>query len=80
MIKINPELLPVSNPLEKIAELEASKPITHRNLRDLVLAVADIASAITGDPKEVNPAVREIQELEAKIAELRAQAKLQGLV
>lgn len=67
-------------PLQEIAALEAEKPITHRNLRELALAVADIASAITGKPVDENPAVREIQALEAQIAALRAQAKAQGLI
>lgn len=71
---------PVATPLQEIAALESAKPITHRNLRELALAVADIASAITGKPTTENPAVREIQALEAQIAALRAQAKAQGLI
>jgi hypothetical protein len=80
MIKINPALLPVPTPLEQIAAIEAAKPITNRNLRELALAVADIASAITGKPVDENPAIREIQALEAQVAALRAQAKEQGLI
>lgn len=71
---------PIRTPLEEIAAIEAAKPISHRNLRELALAVADIASAITGKPKEENPAIREIQAMEAQIAALRAQAKEQGLI
>lgn len=71
---------PAVTPLQEIASLEAAKPITHRNLRELALAVADIASAITGKPVDENPAVREIQAMEAQIAALRAQAKAQGLI
>lgn len=75
-----PILSPPPTPIQEIAALEAAKPITHRNLRDLALAVADIASVITGKPATENPAVREIQELEAQIAALREQAKEQGLI
>lgn len=71
---------PEPTPLQAIEQIEAAKPITHRNLRDLTLAVADIASAITGKPVDENPAVREIQTMEAQIAALRAQAKEQGLI
>jgi hypothetical protein len=80
MIKINPALLPVPTPLQEIAALEAEKPITHRMLRELTLSVAEIASAVTGKPTTENPAVREIQAMEARIEALRVQAKAQGLI
>lgn len=72
--------IPPPSPLQEIASLEAAKPVTHRMLRELTLSVAEIASAITGKPTTENPAVREIQALEAQIAALRAQAKDQGLI
>ena len=71
---------PVLTPLQEIAALEAEKPITHRMLRELALSVAEIASAVTGKPTTENPAVREIQAMEAQIAALRAQAKAEGLI
>lgn len=60
-------------PEQKITALEASHPITHRNLRDLSMTVAQIAGAVTGTDPMVNPAVQEILSLEAQIAVLRAQ-------
>jgi hypothetical protein len=72
--------VPAPNPLEKIVAIEAANPVTHRMLRDLTLAVAQIASAVTGKAPEENKAVRDIQELEAEIAVLRQQAKAQGLI
>ena len=67
-------------PLQEIAALETAKPVTHRMLRELTLSVAEIASAITGKAVDENPAVREIQAMEAQIAAWRAQAKAQGLI
>lgn len=80
MIKINPALVPAPTPLQEIAALEAEKPITHRMLRELTLSVAEIASAVTGKPTTENPAVREIQAMEARIEALRVQAKAQRLI
>lgn len=65
------ELSRQPTPLQEIAELEASKPITHRMLRDLTMSVAQIASAVTGVDPFVNPAVQEIAALEAQIAAIR---------
>jgi len=61
----------VPTPLEKIAAIEAANPITHRNLRDLSMTVAQIAATITGTNPMVNPAVQQIAALEAQIAALR---------
>ena len=63
----------VPTPLEQIAAIEAANPITHRNLRDLSMTVAQIAAAVTGTDPLVNPAVQQIVALEAQIAALRAQ-------
>lgn len=67
-------------PLQKIASIESAKPITHRMLRDLTMAVGQIAAAVTGRDLEENPAIRDILALEADIAPLRAQAKAMGLI
>lgn len=68
-----PYVAPASTPLEQIAAIEAANPITHRNLRDLSMTVAQIAAAVTGTDPLVNPAVQQIVALEAQIAALRAQ-------
>jgi hypothetical protein len=60
-------------PLAQIAAIEAANPITHRNLRDLSMTVAQIAAAVTGTDPMVNPAVQQIAALEAQISALRAQ-------
>jgi hypothetical protein len=60
-------------PLQQIAAIEAANPITHRNLRDLSMTVAQIAAAVTGTNAMVNPAVQQIVALEAQISALRAQ-------
>lgn len=67
-------------PLQEIATIEQSNPITHRNLRDLSMTVAQIAAAVTGTAPMTNPAVREIAALTAQIDALRAQAKAEGLL
>jgi hypothetical protein len=79
-IAITPEeaeaLKPMPPPptvLQEIAALEAANPITHRNLRDLSMTVAQIAATITGTDMMVNPAVQQLTALEAQIAALRAQ-------
>lgn len=64
---------PVLNVSDEIKALEVANPITHRNLRDLSLTVAQIAAAVTGGDMLANPAVQQILDLEAKIATLRAQ-------
>lgn len=68
-----PEPVAPPTPLQQIAALEAANPITHRNLRDLSMTVAQIAAAVTGADPMVNPAVQQIAALEAQIAALRAQ-------
>lgn len=64
---------PEPTPAEKIAAIEAAYPITHRNLRELSLTVAQIAGAVTGTDPMVNPAVQQIVAIEAEIAPIRAQ-------
>lgn len=66
-------LPPEPSPAEKIVAIEAANPITHRNLRDLSMTVAQIAAAVTGTDPMVNPAVQKIVSLEAEITALRAQ-------
>ncbi len=68
-----PYVEPEETPVEKIIKLEASKPITHRMLRDLSMTVATIAATLTGTDPYVNPAVQEIVALEAQIAAIREQ-------
>ena len=68
-----PYVAPVPTPLAQIAAIEAANPITHRNLRDLSMTVAQIAAAVTGTDPLVNPAVQQIVALEAQISALRAQ-------
>lgn len=58
---------------DEIVALEASNPITHRVLRETILAVGQIAAQLTGRPMESNPAISRILELEAQIAALRGQ-------
>ena len=65
--------VPPPAPLDQIKSIEAANPITHRNLRDLSMTVAQIAAAVTGTDPMVNPAVQQIVALEAQIAALRAQ-------
>ena len=60
-------------PLDQITAIESANPITHRNLRDLSMTVAQIAAAVTGTDLLVNPAVQQILALEAQISALRAQ-------
>jgi len=60
-------------PIDLIKAIEAANPITHRNLRDLSMTVAQLAAAVTGTDPWVNPAVQQIMALEAQIAVLRAQ-------
>jgi len=67
------ELSRLPTPAEQIVAIEAANPITHRNLRDLSMTVAQIAAAVTGTDPMVNPAVQKIVSLEAEIAALRAQ-------
>lgn len=59
--------------LAEIVALEASNPITHRALRETILAVGQIAAQLTGHPMESNPAISRILELEAQIDALRDQ-------
>lgn len=71
---------PTLTPLQKITEIEQGNPITHRMLRDMLLALGQVAGAVTGkDPLE-NKAVRDVIELNAKIDPLREEAKEQGLI
>ena len=67
------EDVPEATPIEQIAALEAAMPITHRNIRELALSVAQIASFITGVDMKENPAVQEILAFEAKVVAIRAQ-------
>lgn len=64
---------PAPSVLDQIRSIEAENPITHRHLRDLSMAVANIAEAITGQPAADLPMVKEIKALEDRIAALRAQ-------
>lgn len=68
-----PYVAPVPTPLDQIAAIESANPITHRNLRDLSMTVAQIAAAVAGVDPMVNPAVQQLTALEAQIAALRAQ-------
>ena len=80
--EIVPYVAPVYAPtaLEQIAAIEAANPITHRNLRDLSMTVAQIAAAVTNTDPMVNPAVQQIALLQTTIDALREQARAQGLI
>lgn len=60
-------------PLEKIAALEAENPITHRNLRELSLAVAQIIAQVAGVDPMSNPGIQKLKTIDTQIAALRAQ-------
>ena len=66
-----PADIPVRTAKDEIVSLEANNPITHRTLRETILAVGQIASQLTGQPLESNPTIARILELEAQIAALR---------
>lgn len=72
LAQVLPYAAPELPPAAQIAALEAANPITHRMLRDLSMAVAQIAAAVTGTDPMVNPAVQQVAALEAQIAALRA--------
>lgn len=58
---------------DQIVAIEAANPITHRNLRDLAMAVAALGELVTGQPAANLPMVQTIQSLEEQITALRAQ-------
>lgn len=68
-----PADVPVRTAKDEIVALEASHPITHRALRETILAVGKIASQLTGQPLESSPTIARILELEAQIAALRGE-------
>ena len=74
------QLRTVKTPLDDIVALEADKPFTHRALRELSKTVALMAQAVTGQDPLTNPEVAKIFNLDAEIAALRDQAKVQGLI
>jgi hypothetical protein len=67
-------------PLDQIVLKESQKPFTHRALRELSKTVALMAQAVTGQDPLTNPEVAKIFNLDAEIAALRDQAKVQGLI
>lgn len=73
-------LNPQPSPLGEIVQKESEKPFTHRALRELSKTVALMAQAVTGQDPLTNPEVAKIFQLDADIAALRDQAKLQGLI
>lgn len=68
------------SPLVEIVQKESEKPFTHRALRELSKTVALMAQAVTGQDPLTNPEVAKIFQLDADIAALRDQAKVQGLI
>lgn len=68
-----PADVPVPTVQDQIVALEAANPITHRNLRDLAMAVAALGELVTGQPAANLPMVQTIQSLEDQIAALRSQ-------
>ena len=68
-----PADIPVLTAKDEIVALEASHPITHRALRETILAVGQIAAQLTGQPMESNPTISRILELEAQIDAMRGQ-------
>lgn len=59
---LNPPVIPPTL-LEQIEQIEAANPITHRTLRDMILA-----GVLTGG----NPVVAKVAAVDAQIAALRA--------
>lgn len=64
---------PAETVQQRIEALERANPITHRNLRDLAMAVAAIGELVTGQPAANLPMVQAISALEEQIALLRGQ-------
>jgi len=66
--------LPATPPAvdEQIVALEAANPITHRNLRDIMVLLGTLTEQVTGLPADANPAVKKVKALEAQITALRA--------
>lgn len=58
---------------DQIVALEQANPITHRNLRDLAMAVAALGELVTGQPAANLPMVQAITALEDQIKALRSQ-------
>lgn len=61
----------VLTPLQEIQKIEAVNPITHRALRELSLAVAQIIGQIEGVDPMTNPAIQKLKYVDSQIAELR---------
>ena len=68
------------SPLVEIVTKEAEKPFTHRSLRELSKNFALLVQMVTGQDPLTNPEVAKIFQLDADIAALRDQAKVQGLI
>lgn len=66
-----PADVPIPTVQDQIVALEAANPITHRNLRDLAMAVAAMGELVTGQPAANLPMVQTITALEEQIAALR---------
>lgn len=56
---------------DQIVAIEQANPITHRNLRDLAMAVAALGELVTGQPAANLPMVQTITALEEQIAAMR---------
>jgi hypothetical protein len=68
---IPPAVQPTAS--EQIAALESANPITHRNLRDIMVLLGTLTEQVTGLPADANPAVKKAKAIEAQIAALRSQ-------
>lgn len=64
--------VPDPTPLEKIQAIEAANPFTHRTLRELSIAVGQLAAIATGGNIADNPAMRKLAEIQTLVAPLEA--------
>lgn len=72
-VVVVPEPPPPPTVLQQIVALELAHPFTHRALRELSLASAQLVAMATGQPVTSNAKVVEIMTVDAQIAALRAQ-------
>jgi len=63
---------PILPPIQQIEQIEADNPITHRSIRDLSKAVAELIAEVKGvsleDVVPNNPGMKRLLKVEAEIA------------
>lgn len=69
------DVSPPPTPAQQLAQLDAENALTQRNLRDFILLTAAAMKTITNGVFDIEtiPGVKNVAEVEAKAAELRAQ-------